>query len=691
MKKRRLRNGILGTVLALVMVIGTFSGIVSGTLTKVYAANKTITWVCSNNGSNYNYVSNGTGKYKDQDISVTGTGSYVDFSGEDSKFGFCIYDKNSSLTFTSTDDNISKIVINAEYVNTSEAGNLSDGWTVTGTTLTWSGTPRKSVTLSITGTKFEVYGISSIVFTIELPAVTSNVTLNTNGGTINSGDITTYEEGTGATLPTDVTKDGYTFDGWYDNSDLSGNPVTSISTAETGAKVYWAKWTVNTYTITYENLLDGTNPNTISSYTIEDTITFENPTRTGYTGSWNLAGIASGSTGNKTITAVWEINKYKVTFKDYNGNVLKTQENVEYNTSATAPADPTRDGYTFKGWDKEFTNITDNTTVTATYSINSYTVTWTNYDDSVLNTDTANYGETPAYTGATPTKPATAEYTYTFVGWTPEVNNVTGDVTYQATYTQTEIKKDDGEKAVSTEVKKDDKSPEVKVANLTDDFAESILSSEEKAVIDEALNNGEDVKVGVYLEIEDISDTISASDQEKVKTAAANADKIEFFDISLSKEISIDGRSQGEMPIHNLTTPLKLTIGVPKSFPAVADGYTRTYAVLRLHEGSVTELPTTLNSDGTLSFETDKFSTYALAYTDTKEDTSETATTTAATTATTTVAASTSDATTASAKAAAEDKTAPKTGDSMPIAVLVVLMLAAAGALAYMDLKKKKN
>ena len=188
-------------------------------------------------------------------------------------------------------------------------------------------------------------------------------------------------------------------------------------------------------------MLDGTNPNTINSYTIESpTITFENPTRTGYTGSWNPSSIESGSTGNKTITAAWGINKYTVTFKDYNGTVLKTQNDVEYNTSATAPTDPTRAGYTFTGWDKALTNITEDTTITATYSINSYTVTWTNYDDTVLKTDTVDYGETPAYTGATPTKPADAQYTYTFVGWTPEINTVTGDVTYKATYTNAKNK-----------------------------------------------------------------------------------------------------------------------------------------------------------------------------------------------------------------------------------------------------------
>ena len=72
---------------------------------------------------------------------------------------------------------------------------------------------------------------------------TYTVTLNTNGGTINAGNVTSYNYGTGATLPTDVTKSGYTFGGWYDNEELTGSAVTAIADNVTGNKTYWAKWT----------------------------------------------------------------------------------------------------------------------------------------------------------------------------------------------------------------------------------------------------------------------------------------------------------------------------------------------------------------------------------------------------------------------------------------------------------------
>ena len=71
---------------------------------------------------------------------------------------------------------------------------------------------------------------------------TFSVTLNTNEGTINAGNVTSYTFGTGATLPTNVTRPGYYFAGWYEESDFSGERVYSISTTENTNKTYYAKW-----------------------------------------------------------------------------------------------------------------------------------------------------------------------------------------------------------------------------------------------------------------------------------------------------------------------------------------------------------------------------------------------------------------------------------------------------------------
>ena len=127
--------------------------------------------------------------------------------------------------------------------------------------------------------------------TVQWTAPTYTVTLNTNGSTINSGNVTGYTYGVGATLPTadDMTYTGHTFKGWYGNESLTGSPVTAIGGTETGNKEYWAKW---------------------------------------------------------------EINQYTITVKPENGkaDITITQD---YGTAITAPADPTREGYTFMGWDTE--------------------------------------------------------------------------------------------------------------------------------------------------------------------------------------------------------------------------------------------------------------------------------------------------------------------------------------------------
>ena len=67
-----------------------------------------------------------------------------------------------------------------------------------------------------------------------------------------------------------------------------------------------------------------------------------------------------------------------------------------------------------------------------------FTVTWQNYDETVLETDEkVKKGEMPQYDGATPTKPTDETYVYEFAGWTPELTNVSKDITYIATFTQT--------------------------------------------------------------------------------------------------------------------------------------------------------------------------------------------------------------------------------------------------------------
>ena len=204
--------------------------------------------------------------------------------------------------------------------------------------------------------------------TVQWTAPTYAVTLNTNGGTINNGNVTGYTYGVGATLPTadDMTYTGYTFKGWYDNENLTGSPVTAIGGTETGNKEYWAKWEINQYTITF----DANGGSEIAPITQDygTAITAPaDPTRKGYTfKGWDKEIPKTMPAENITVKAQWEINQYTITF-DTNGGSEIAPITQDYGTAITAPADPTRKGYTFKGWDKEIpeTMPAENITITA--------------------------------------------------------------------------------------------------------------------------------------------------------------------------------------------------------------------------------------------------------------------------------------------------------------------------------------
>ena len=202
--------------------------------------------------------------------------------------------------------------------------------------------------------------------TVQWTAPTYTVTLHANGGTINNGNVTEYTYGVGATLPTDVTRTGYTFKGWYYNENLTGSPVTAIGDTETGNKEYWAKWEINQYTVTVKPE-NGEADITITQDYGTQIAAPADPTREGYTFiGWDTEIPTTMPAENMTITAKWKVNSYTITFDTAGGSEIApiTQD---YGTAIVAPADPTREGYTFIGWDMEIptTMPAENITVTA--------------------------------------------------------------------------------------------------------------------------------------------------------------------------------------------------------------------------------------------------------------------------------------------------------------------------------------
>ena len=253
--------------------------------------------------------------------------------------------------------------------------------------------------------------------TVQWTAPTYAVTLNTNGGTINNGNVTGYTYGVGATLPAadDMTYTGHTFKGWYDNENLTGSPVTAIGGAETGNKEYWAKWEINQYTVTVKP--ENGKADIIITQDYGTPITAPTLTREGYTfKGWDKEIPETMPADNITVKAQWEINQYTIAF-DTNGGSEITPITQDYGTKITAPDNPTRKGYTFKGWDKEIpeTMPAENITVKAQWEINQYKITFDTNGGSEIAPITQDYG-TEITAPDNPTRKG-----YTFKGWDKEI------------------------------------------------------------------------------------------------------------------------------------------------------------------------------------------------------------------------------------------------------------------------------
>jgi uncharacterized repeat protein (TIGR02543 family) len=135
---------------------------------------------------------------------------------------------------------------------------------------------------------------------------------------------------------------------------------------------------------------------------------------------------------------------YTITWKNDDDTVLETDKVKENTTPTYDGATPTKAAdaqytYTFKDWDPAIAPATTDATYTATYTktLRNYTITWKNGETTLETDENVPYGTEPSYNGATPTKATTAQYTYTFNGWDPEVTSVTGDATYSATFSET--------------------------------------------------------------------------------------------------------------------------------------------------------------------------------------------------------------------------------------------------------------
>ena len=169
------------------------------------------------------------------------------------------------------------------------------------------------------------------------------VTFQSEGGSEVASQI---RANTPADQPADPTKEGYTFIGWY-----NGESEWNFETPVTADLTLTAKWQINRYTITFDTAGGSEVPSITQDYGTAITPPAA-PTRTGYTfAGWDREIPTTVPAEDMTLTAKWQVNQYTITFKPENGGqdiVIKQ----DYGTAITAPANPTKTGYTFAGWDK---------------------------------------------------------------------------------------------------------------------------------------------------------------------------------------------------------------------------------------------------------------------------------------------------------------------------------------------------
>ena len=297
---------------------------------------------------------------------------------------------------------------------------------------------------------------SFVGWTPEIAAVTGDATYKAQIDSVRNSYFITFKNGEETLQSTQVaygsmpvyegeepTKQGdaqytYSFNGW--DAEIA---------AVTGEATYNATFisTVNTCTITWlmddgtkideQEMAYGATPTHADAHkdnTAQYTITFV---------GWDKDFAAV--TGDATYTAVFDsvVNTYTITFYFDNGVTILDQQVFEYGQMPSTNFVPSREldaqySYTFTGWSPELVPVTGDASYVATFEamLNQYTIIFRNYDGKELQNTKVDYGTMPEYTGETPTRKGNMQYSYDFIGWSPELDTVRGAATYTAVYEQ---------------------------------------------------------------------------------------------------------------------------------------------------------------------------------------------------------------------------------------------------------------
>ena len=248
---------------------------------------------------------------------------------------------------------------------------------------------------------------------------------NVNGATNNnpthynaaSEDFTIYP----------LTKEGYTFNGWFTDEECTISANLTITKGSNGDITLYAKWTPIAYTIEYVTY-GGTATGNPATYIITDKVTFNNATLSGYVfkgwytaaeGGSKVTGITAGTTGNIVLYAHWDYVS-TITFESNGGSLVNSISNVE-GTTITAPTAPTKEHYTFAGWYSDAaltkaysftTQPTEDITLYAKWTPVVYEI------EYVLNGGTNSKNNVTKYTVEDKIElHAPSKVGYTFIGW----------------------------------------------------------------------------------------------------------------------------------------------------------------------------------------------------------------------------------------------------------------------------------
>ena len=226
------------------------------------------------------------------------------------------------------------------------------------------------------------------------------------------------------------TMEGYTFSGW-DKEDFT-MPASDVTIK--------GSFKVNSYTVSYEYENAPENAPELpaaAAYDYKQNVQIAAaPTIEGYTFSgWDKEDFTMPAS-DVTIKGSWIVNSHMVSYEvegEFPADALVLPESREYKYGEEVKVAEALEleGYTFSGWDKEdFAMIDEDVIIKG-----SFEITWKNYDGSTLELDEAvEFGTMPSYDGNTPIRKADASFTYTFKGWTPVIEKVTGDKEYMAEY-----------------------------------------------------------------------------------------------------------------------------------------------------------------------------------------------------------------------------------------------------------------